>query len=359
MSRNYDVFALAAAALCGCASTSQGGGNNGDGGGSGSAPPFTNGVSTLAGSSDAAFVDGDRDVARFSNPVNVAYGPDGNVYVADFDNGKIRVVRADGTTSTLIQQTNFARPFGLVFADANTLYCTTDSNGQAQHVPGKTGSIWKIDIGAQQATEIIDSIGMPRGIALLADGRLALADYENHVVELLDPATAALTTIAGTFGAPGYADGVGTAARFSVPLGIVQRSDGSLVVADEMNNRLRVVSLTGAVTTLAGTGQSGYADGAMTTGMFSQPEAIAIDKSGTLYVTDLGNYRVRRIKGTTIDTIAGDGTAGYMDSDDDLSAEFFGLEGLSVKPDGSMVYVADGSRGNPAPYNRVRQIELP
>jgi len=357
MSRNYDVLALAAAALCGCASSSQsGGGGTGDGGGS--APPFTNGTSTLAGSGDAAFVDGDRDVARFSNPVNVAFGPDGNVYVADFDNNKIRVVTADGTTSTLIAQMNFARPFGLVFADANTLYCTTDSNGQAQHAPGKTGSVWKIDIAAQQATEIIDSIGLPRGIAFLADGRLALADYENHVIELLDPNTAALTTLAGTFGAPGFADGTGAAARFSVPLGIVQRSDGSLVVADEMNNRLRVVTLTGSVTTMAGTGESGFADGSMTSAMFALPEALAIDKSGTLYVTDLGNYRVRRIKGSTIDTIAGDGTAGYMDSDDNLSAEFFGLEGVSVKPDGSMVYVADGNRGNPVPFNRVRQIEL-
>src|SRR5579862_5975082 len=73
-------------------------------------PPFTNGVSTLAGAAEANDVDGDRDVARFDNPVNVAYGPDGNVYVADFDNSKLRVVTADGTTSTIIAQATFIRP---------------------------------------------------------------------------------------------------------------------------------------------------------------------------------------------------------------------------------------------------------
>ncbi len=325
-------------------------------GGDGGAPAFTDGVSTLAGAADSGYVDGDRDVARFHNPVNVAVGPDGLIYVADFDNNKIRVVDEDGTTSTLIAQQGFARPFGMAFA-GSTLWVTTDANKGGVHVAGKTGSIWRVDIGAKTATEIADSIGMPRGIAPLKDGRLAVADYENHVVEIVDTA-GNVTPLAGTFGTPGYADGPGAAALFAVPYGIVQRGDGALVVADHDNNRLRVVGLDGTVTTLAGTGTAGYADGAMTGAMFDHPQGLAIAPSGDLFVTDSDNYRVRRIVGSTIDTIAGDGKSGYADDDDSLASEFQGLEGLSVKPDESMVYVSDGTRGTALLSNRVRQIKL-
>jgi hypothetical protein len=85
---------------------------------------------------------------------------------------------------------------------------------------------------------------------------------------------------------------------------------------------------------------------------------MAIAGNGDVYVTDLDNYRVRRIAGDQVETIAGDGKGGYLDTDDRLSAELYGIEGLSVVSDGSMVYVADGSRGNGGPYNRVRQIKL-
>ena len=92
--------------------------------------------------------------------------------------------------------------------------------------------------------------------------------------------------------------------------------------------------------------------------MFSAPEGIAMAGNGDLFVTDLGNYRVRRISGSTIDTIAGDGTGGYIDDDNRLASELYGLEGITVKPDGSMVYVADGGRGDDVPFNRVRQIKM-
>ncbi len=348
MSRIHLAISILAA---GCIGGGSGGGGNGH------APPFTNGVSTLAGDAEAGYVDGSRDVARFKNPVTVAYGPDGKLYVADFDNSKIRVVDSDGTTSTVIAQKGFCKPFGLAFA-GSTLYATTDSNNQCGHVPAKTGSVWKIDIGAKSATEIADSIGMPRGIAVLSNGKLALSDYENHVVELLDPASGAVTVLAGTAGAPGMVDGTGAAARFDIPYALVQRSDGKLVVVDSGNNRIRLVGLDGSVATMAGTGQAGYADGAMTGAMFSKPQGIALAANGDLYVTDLGNFRVRRISGSTIDTIAGDGTGGYIDDDDRLASELYGLEGISTKPDGSMVYVADGTRGEDVPYNRVRQIKM-
>jgi hypothetical protein len=130
------------------------------------------------------------------------------------------------------------------------------------------------------------------------------------------------------------------------------------VVCDFDNNRIRLVGLDGVVATLSGTSQPGFVDGAMAMAMFRQPQGMSTAANGDIYITDLGNFRVRRITGDRVETIAGNGHAGWIDSDDRLASELFGLEGLSVVPDGSMVYVADGNRGDPVPYNRVRQIKL-
>jgi sugar lactone lactonase YvrE len=346
--------------VSGCFSSKGGGGGGGAGGdGGGSAPPFTNGVSTLAGAADAAYVDGDRDVGRFANPVNVAYGPDGKIYVADFDNGKVRVVDGTGTSSTVVAQQGFARPFGLAFS-GTTLYATTDANGSGQHTPAKSGSLWKIDVSAGVATELADSIGMPRNIGVLANGLLVVSDYENHVIETFNPTTKQLVVLAGIFGTAGSVNACGTMAGLNTPYGLAVRSDGKVVFVEQGNNDVRVIDpTTGCVTAFAGTGQAGFADGALATAQLSAPESIAIDGAGNLFIADSGNYRVREIANGMISTVAGNGTPGYVDNDNDLSAELFGLEGITAKPDGTMVYVADGTRGNSVPYNRIREVKLP
>lgn len=320
-------------------------------------PGFTHGVSTLAGSSDSGYLDGDRGVNLFHNPVNVAFGPDGKVYVADFDNNKIRVVDTAGNATTVTTPAGFARPFGLAFDAAGALYVSTDNDKDNGHTL-LSGTIWKIDLHSGAVVVIANAIGRPRGMTVLSDGRLAVADNLHHVIEIVDPVTGQVSLLAGTWDASGFADADGAAARFATPYGLVQRADGKLVVCDYANHRLRLVDLDGSVSTLAGTGIPGFADGAMTAGMFNLPQAIAIASNGDLYVTDTGNYRVRRITGTTIETIAGDGTSGYLDADDRLSSKLHGLEGIDVVPDGSMVYVADGSRGDEGPFNRVRQIDM-
>jgi NHL repeat len=167
-----------------------------------------------------------------------------------------------------------------------------------------------------------------------------------------------VSLLAGAWDVSGFVDASGAAARFATPYGLVQRADDKLVVCDYANHRLRLVGLDGSVSTLAGTGDAGFADGATTSAMFDLPQAIAIASNGVLYVADSGKFRVRRITGTTVDTIAGDGTSGYLDADDRLTSELHGLEGIAVRPDGAMVYVADGTRGDDGPFNRVRQIDM-
>jgi len=346
---------LLAGMVAGCATNSSNGDDNG--GDDDGDVPFTNGVSTLAGSADAGYVDGARKVARFSNPVNVAFH-DGTVYVADFDNSKLRAIDATThVTTTVIAQQGFQRPFGMAFAPDGTFYVSTDNGPNGAHDP-MSGSIWKIDVSAKKATLVASAIGRPRGMAVLSDGRIAVADYMHHVVEIVDPKTGKATTIAGAFDAPGMVDGAGAMARFSTPYFIVARSDGKLLVTDFDNNRLRLVGLDGTTTTLSGATQAGFVDGAMPSARFSHPQAMSAASNGDIYLTDLGNYRVRKISGDQVTTVAGNGMAGAVDHDDPLMAEVFGLEGLSVTPDGSMLYIADGNRGEEVPFNRVRQVKL-
>ena len=361
MSRiDRSIFFVVAFAIAGCSNDPSrvvDGGSGGDAGPSGGArAPFTTGVSTLAGWSDAGYLDGSRDVNLMSDPVNVVLGANGVLYVADFNNGKLRAVDARGNTTTAVSDSMFSRPFGMAFGTNGTLYVSTDNDPNGNHTL-MTGTIWAVDVTLGTATPIAVGIGRPRGLAALADGRIAAADDLHQVIETIDPASGVVTPLAGTWDLGGFAEGVGAGALFSTPYGLVQRADGKLVVCDFDNSQLRLVGLDGTVSTYAGT-IGGFADGTLASARFDQPQGIAMAANGDLFVTDLGNNRVRRISAGMVTTIAGDGTQGYLDADDPLAAELYGLEGLAVSPDGSMVYVADGTRGDNVPFNRVRQIEL-
>jgi sugar lactone lactonase YvrE len=320
------------------------------------APPFTRGVSTLAGSAAVGFTDGDRNVARFDNPVNVAYGSDGRVYVADFYNNKIRAVDASGNVTTIVAQSGFMRPFGLALARDGTLFVSTDNDKNGAH-DLMSGSVWRVDLHSGAATIVANAIGRPRGIAILGDGRLALSDNLHHVVRLLDPRTGVIADLAGSWDATGYVDAAGAAARFSTPYGIAVRHDGRLVVVDQGNGRLRLVGLDGSVTTLAGAAP-GYGDGPRTQARFDHPQAIVVATDDSIYVTDDNNFRVRKLDGDSVTTVVGNGTAGYKDADDLLAAEVYGIEGLALSTDGKTLYLADGNRGDPLPYNRIRIVNL-
>jgi sugar lactone lactonase YvrE len=351
---------LAAGLFAACASDDGGdpGGPDPDPGNSGEDEvPFTNGVSTLAGKAEAGYVDGERSKARFSNPVNVIYR-NGTVYVADFDNDRLRAINTQTyVTTTVISQPGFKRPFGLAFAADGTLYVSTD-NDQAGGHDDMSGTIWRVDVNAKTATVVANAIGRPRGMAVLPDGRIAVADYLHHVIQVIDPGNGSVDQIAGAWDATGMVDGSGDQARFSAPYFVTVRGDGKLMVTDFDNNRIRVVGLDGTTGTLSGGDEPGFVDGTMSGARWSRPQAMSVAANGDVYVTDLGNFRVRRIVGDRVETVMGSGTGGFLDIDDPLAAQVYGLEGLSVVPDASMLYVADGSRGEQVPYNRVRQVKL-
>jgi sugar lactone lactonase YvrE len=188
----------------------------------------------------------------------------------------------------------------------------------------------------------------PKGIT--TDGtNLYVADTYNHKILKIVIATGESTTLAGS-GTYGYADGIGTAATFSDPYGITTDSV-NLYVADTSNNKIRkIVIATGEVTTLAGSGALVNADGIGTTAQFYLPGGITTD-GANLYVTDSGDGRIRKVVIGTgeVTTLAGSGAAGMADGTG-TAASFTSPRGITT--DGANLYVTDT-------YNhKIRKIEI-
>lgn len=315
-------------------------------------------VTTLAGSDVAGSEDGKP--GSFHNPVNLVLRPTGALLVADFDNNRLREVTSEGTTSTVTNQPNFARPFGLALAKSGALIVETDWNEDGVNGGTTAGAIWSIDLATGKPTAVLTNIGKARGLATLPDGRIVLSDIERNDIRLLDLGSKTLVDLAGQPGNPGFADGTGKDAKFNRPYGVVVTADGSILVADRNNNRIRKVALDGTVTTIAGHTDAAMVDGSLDEAYFDAPQDLAIDAAGNVYVSDVGNHRIRRISfaNDAVETVAGDGTAGFADGGG-TSAQFFGQEGIEVSPDGKTLFVADGTTGENEPYNRVRRVALP
>jgi len=156
-----------------------------------------------------------------------------------------------------------------------------------------------------------------------------------------------VSTLAGN-GIAGFKEGEGLVAEFKLPFGIVTDASGNVYVGDGGNNRIRKVTAAGVVSTLAGNGNSGFVDGPADVAQFNNPEGVAVDASGNVFVADFANYRVRKISGGGVTTVAGNGIAGFKDGDA-LTAQFFDPEGIAVD-ESENLFVAE--YGN----SRIRKI---
>jgi RHS repeat-associated protein len=184
------------------------------------------------------------------------------------------------------------------------------NNGGAVAVNGQTSTLaGSGTAGYADGTGSAASFNVPVGIAEDASGNLYVADALNYRIRKITPA-GVVSTFAGS-GTRGHADGTGTAAMFMQPYGLAIDGSGNLYVADEIDNCIRKITPAGVVTTVAGNGTAGYVDGAAASAEFSLPSGVAVDASGNIYVADQNNNMIRKISTTgTVSTFAGSGTAG-------------------------------------------------
>ena len=279
-------------------------------------------TTTLAGNGGNGNNDGTGTGASFSYPSSVAYSS-GNLYVADQGNHLIRkIVVATGVTTTLAGA-RIMNEFGDYIGDAGYNDATGTAaqfNGPAGVACDASGNVYVGDQGNRRIRKIMAATGVtttlagnsrngsadgtgtaaqfsvPTGVAYDGSGNLYVSDYGNHLIRKIVLATAAVTTLAGN-GVAGNTNGTGTTAQFNVPTRLACDGSGNVYVADRDNYVIRkIVVATGAVTTLAGTGAPGFADGTGTIARFYNPFGVACDGSGNVYVADQGNQRIRVIR---------------------------------------------------------------
>ena len=276
-------------------------------------------VTTFAGAAGQfGSTDASGTAARFGLPSAVAVDHGGTVYVADQNSHTIRKITPTGTVTT--------------FAG------TPDSAGP---LPGA---------GTGDGVGTAARFRSPSGIAVDLDGNLYVADRGNDTIRKITPA-GTVATLAGTAlqvgplpPGGGTGDGTGAAARFNAPTGIAVDTLGNVYVADQENHTIRKITSAGVVTTLAGTaGQPGHAEGSGAAATFDEPASIAVDAAGTLYVADQGNQTIRRVTSTgLVTTLAGTATMSGTADGDGAAARFGSPAGVAVDASGSL-YVADQS----------------
>ncbi|MEO6741649.1 MAG: HYR domain-containing protein [Chthoniobacteraceae bacterium] len=200
-------------------------------------------------------------------------------------------------------------------------------------LPGGPGNV--------DATGIASRFNRPNGAAVDASGNVYVADSTNHTIRKITP-SGAVSTFAGSPGIAGSTDGTGSAARFNSPYSLAVDSSGNVFVADTANNTIRTITAGGVVSTLAGSaGFSGSTDGTGGGARFNTPYGIAVDSSGTAYVTDTTNSTIRKITSAgVVTTLAGSAGANGTSDGTGSAARFFYPVGLGVDSGGN-VYVAD------------------
>ena len=212
----------------------------------------------------------------------------------------------DGALDGAALASRFSDPYGVAIGPRGAIYVADGGEANRIRVVQPDGAVSTLAGGKEG---FVDGLGTaaafdtPSAIALDHLGNLYVADTGNHAIRRIAPG-GAVTTLAGN-GSPGYADGIGRAAQFNGPVGISVDDAGIVYVADTYNDRIRRIAQDGTVTTLAGTGKPNLFDGPGTAAAFDTPSALAVDHDGNLYIADTGNNAVRRLRPDgTVDTLA-------------------------------------------------------
>ena len=276
-------------------------------------------ITTIAGNATPGYGGdgGPATAAQMNYPQGVAIDATGNLYVSDVQNQAVRKITPAGIITTIA------------------------GNG----TQGFSG-----DGGPATAAEL----SRPYGVAVDAGGNVYIADCFNFRVRKVNPA-GIITTFAGIGSLPAYSGdgGPATAAAVEYPNAVAVDASGNVYIADYINSVIRKVNTAGIISTIAGTGTSGFSGdgGPATAAQINQPWGLAFDGSGSIYFSDYYNYRIRKINAAgIISTIAGNGTQGNTgDGGPATAAEVNRIYGVAVDNTNN-VYFADGAS------NKIRMI---
>jgi hypothetical protein len=266
-------------------------------------------VTTFSGTGAIGSLDGPAATAMYDYPIALAFDHSGNLFVADHDNNKVREISTAGMVSTFAgtgaagamngpgATATFSAPQGCVFDASGNLYIPDLMNNEIRVITpagivstyAGTETQGSMDGAAASAT-----FNQPSGIAIDSAGDIYVSDTYNNKIRKITPA-GIVSTLAGTGASSPVTDGPGASATFNHPQSIVVDSAGDLLVSDQFNNLIRKVTPTGIVSTVAGSGAAGSADGLGTAASFNQPTALAADANGIIYVADFANNKIRAI----------------------------------------------------------------
>ena len=338
----------------------------------------TGAVSSLTGAANTASTAGAADgagaSASFSTPEDIT--TDGTfLYVADTGNHKIRkIVISSGVVSSLTGTANtaesagvtdgnhpssaFTYPYG-VATDGTNLYVADTGNNKIRLVKIATVEVSSLTglastvstAGNVDGTGSLAQFNYPMGITTIG-GKLYVTDKGNNTIRSFSLSTAEVSTLAGNPNSG--ADGTGAEASIG-PLSYTTTDGANLYVADTVNNKIRkVVIASGVVTTLAGSGTAGAADGTGTAATFYYPQGITID-GANLYVADSGNNKIRKIVIATGEVSSFTGmpnTTGSAGAADGVSTAATFNYPQDLTTDGSNLYVADTNN------NKIRKVVI-
>ena len=332
---------------------------------------------------------GPATLAYLQHPFGVAVDSTGNFYIADRDNGLIRKVTRGGVITTVAgggsvcawetdtlgdgcpatqAQLNF--PTAVAVDGAGNLYIADSSNNRIRMVNANTGIIATVAGGGAICVSHINPVGDgcpatqaqlngPLGVAVDGNGNIWIADTFNHRVRLVRAISGTIGTLAGTGTASYNGDNISSInAELNYPSGVAADAAAHVYIADTNNNRIRVANLgTGGITTVAGTGTGAYNGDniAATSAELWNPNGVAFDALGNIYIADNRNNRIRRVDASTgtITTVAGNGSGFESPNNDNIGATSAAVSSpASVAVDlAGDLYIADFG------YSRIRRVQ--
>ncbi|OKH96168.1 RICIN domain-containing protein [Streptomyces uncialis] len=334
-------------------------------------------ISTIAGTGVAGFT-GDNEsavAAQLKHPYGIAVDSSGTLYFSDYSNHRVRKVTTDGKISTVAgtgvagyrgdngpavsAQLNCPRE--VTVDSAGTLYITDASNHRVRKVTadGNISTVAGTGVagsGGDGGPATSAQLNKPHGLAVDSSGTLYIAEFGNHRVRKVT-ADGNISTVAGTGVAGSGGDGgLATSAQLKGMYAVAVDSTGTLYISDGGNHRVRKVTADGTISTVAGNGTAGSGGdgGPAASAQLNKPYGIAVDSSGTLYISEYGNHRVRKVTADgNIDTVVGNGTAGFDgDGGPAASGRLNSPFGIAVDCVDA-VYIADHVN------HRVRKIASP